>query len=74
MALERVAEVVLRVPSGMHGLDVRVDGSRWLAPAGTTHAATSSVARSEWSRCPLPSLSPSLATASRKRRRFRAAP
>ena len=43
MALERVAEgvweVVLRVASGMHRLNVRVDGGRWLAPAGTTHAA-----------------------------------
>ena len=43
MSLERVAEgvweVVLRVASGMHRLNVRVDGGRWLAPAGTTHAA-----------------------------------
>jgi len=43
MSLERVAEgvweVVLRVASGIHRLNVRVDGGKWLAPAGTTHAA-----------------------------------
>lgn len=43
IALERTAEgvwqVVLRVASGMHRLNVRVDGGSWLAPAGTTRAA-----------------------------------
>lgn len=41
--LERIAEgvwaLVLHVASGMHRLNVRIDGGRWLAPAGTTRAA-----------------------------------
>ena len=42
-ALERVGEgvwiLVLHVASGVHRLNVRIDGGRWLAPAGTTRAA-----------------------------------
>jgi hypothetical protein len=26
----------LRIPSGVHRVNVRVDGGRWTAPAGTT--------------------------------------
>ncbi len=42
-ALERVGEgvwtLVLHVARGVHRLNVRIDGGRWLAPAGTTRAA-----------------------------------
>jgi predicted carbohydrate-binding protein with CBM48 len=34
---ERSWEIVLRLPSGLHRIDVRVDGGEWFAPAGTTH-------------------------------------
>ncbi len=32
-------EAVLKIPSGVHRVDVRVDGGNWLVPAGTTRAA-----------------------------------
>ncbi|HEV2750770.1 MAG TPA: glycogen-binding domain-containing protein [Gemmatimonadales bacterium] len=42
IVLERVAEgvweVVLHVASGVHRLNVRIDGGNWLAPAGTARA------------------------------------
>jgi len=40
VSLRRVGEVMwegaLRIPSGVHRVNVRVDGGRWTAPAGTT--------------------------------------
>ncbi len=35
---EDVWEGVLRIPSGVHRVNVRIDGGRWTAPAGTAHA------------------------------------
>ena len=29
----------LRIPSGVHRTNVRIDGGRWTAPAGTTRAS-----------------------------------
>ena len=31
-------ESVLRIPSGVHWVNVRIDGGRWTAPVGTTRA------------------------------------
>ena len=31
-------EVVLPLTSGVHHLDIRIDGAAWIVPAGTTRA------------------------------------
>ena len=31
-------EAVLHIPSGVHRVNLRIDGARWTAPAGTAHA------------------------------------
>ncbi len=37
--VEGAWECMLRIPSGLHRVNVRVDGGEWTAPAGTTRAA-----------------------------------
>ena len=32
-------EAVLQIPSGVHRVNVRIDGAAWIAPAGITRAA-----------------------------------
>ena len=32
-------EAVLLIPSGLHRLNVRIDGGAWIVPAGMTRAA-----------------------------------